>query len=381
MDTRKIQRAASRSKQLVLVILMLGWLAQGLLPRQAQAQTGPLCFSVPSITNCIEGRFRQYWEQNGGLPVFGYPITAAREEVNPETGKTYLTQWFERNRFELHPEIPPPYDVLLGRLGDDRLKQQHRDWRAFPPGQMQPGCLWFAETRHSVCAAFKGYWENHGLRDPGLNRFAQALALFGLPLSEPQMETSTNGEQFLTQWFERARFELHPNNPPAFQVLLGLLGDELRPPTPLPASMCLNLQTLPPQQFPGPTFSLGGLTFTNPRDQNGQPEPLELVDRPEDRDGKPELNVGFSQDQGGFRPLFVDFPAATFPNGVTEASVELQHFARATILALDNAGKVLDTVPQPNSKTRAFLTLHGPGIHRLQLNIVETLVYSICWVP
>ncbi len=35
------------------------------------------CFNVPGITNCIEGRFRAYWEQNGGLAVFGYPITAA----------------------------------------------------------------------------------------------------------------------------------------------------------------------------------------------------------------------------------------------------------------------------------------------------------------
>jgi TolB protein len=32
----------------------------------------------------------------------------------------------------------------------------------------------------------------------------------------------------LTQWFERARFEWHPNNPAEFKVLLGRLGDEVR---------------------------------------------------------------------------------------------------------------------------------------------------------
>ncbi len=32
----------------------------------------------------------------------------------------------------------------------------------------------------------------------------------------------------LTQWFERARFEYHPSNPAAYQVLLGRLGAELR---------------------------------------------------------------------------------------------------------------------------------------------------------
>jgi hypothetical protein len=38
------------------------------------------------------------------------------------------------------------------------------------------------------------------------------------------------------QWFERARFELHPENPRPYDVLLGLLGNELRgapqPPAP-----------------------------------------------------------------------------------------------------------------------------------------------------
>jgi hypothetical protein len=34
----------------------------------------------------------------------------------------------------------------------------------------------------------------------------------------------------LTQWFERARFEWHPNKPDEFKVLLGLLGREIGPP-------------------------------------------------------------------------------------------------------------------------------------------------------
>ena len=40
------------------------------------------------------------------------------------------------------------------------------------------------------------------------------------------------------QWFERARFELHPEHKPPYNVLLGLLGNELRasipPPQPTP---------------------------------------------------------------------------------------------------------------------------------------------------
>jgi hypothetical protein len=41
--------------------------------------------------------------------------------VNATNGKTYTVQYFERNRFESHPENQPPYDVLLGLLGRDYL--------------------------------------------------------------------------------------------------------------------------------------------------------------------------------------------------------------------------------------------------------------------
>ena len=59
--------------------------------------------------------------------------------------------------------------------------------------------------------------------------FDESLALFGMPLSEPVMETNpTDGKQYLTQHFERARFEFHPENAGTqYEVLLGLLGREL----------------------------------------------------------------------------------------------------------------------------------------------------------
>ena len=230
-----------RRQSVVISVLLLA--STLLIPRFAVAQSSPLCFNVPGITNCIEGRFREYWEQNGGLAVFGYPISAAAQQQTPEG--TFLTQYFERNRFEYHPEKARPYDVLLGRLGDDRLKQQGRNWFSFPKGQQTQGCLWFAETGHSVCdqeagVGFRSYWESHGLQDPALDRYARSLALFGMPLSEPAMETNAAGDTVVTQWFERARLEYHPGNPRDLKVLLGLLGNETRaapapqPPAPQP---------------------------------------------------------------------------------------------------------------------------------------------------
>src|SRR4051812_21184129 len=72
----------------------------------------------------VSGKFLEYWKANGGLATYGYPITAAKFEVDSETGKTFLTQWFERNRFELHPEnAGTKYEVLLGLLGKDLRRE------------------------------------------------------------------------------------------------------------------------------------------------------------------------------------------------------------------------------------------------------------------
>ncbi len=220
---------------IVLSVLSMGWLLPSARPAAALV-SNRLCFDA--VSDCIEGRFREYWQQNGGLPVFGYPISPARAEVNPDTGATYLTQWFERNRFELHPENSAPYDVLLGRLGDEALRQTGINWRSFPQADgAQSGCLWFAETRHTVCdqaagLGFKTYWEQHGLEFDGKAgpSYAESLALFGLPLSEPHIETNAEGDTVLTQWFERARFEWHPQEADAFKVLLGLLGKQVYAP-------------------------------------------------------------------------------------------------------------------------------------------------------
>ncbi len=50
----------------------------------------------------------------------GFPISEALQERAAD-GKTYTVQYFERARFELHPENAPPYDVLLGHLGRQAL--------------------------------------------------------------------------------------------------------------------------------------------------------------------------------------------------------------------------------------------------------------------
>jgi hypothetical protein len=46
----------------------------------------------------------------------GYPLTAVRWD-QLEDGHWYQVQYFERARFEYHPENQAPYNVLLGQFG------------------------------------------------------------------------------------------------------------------------------------------------------------------------------------------------------------------------------------------------------------------------
>lgn len=208
----------------IFIVGLLALLA--FTPTYAQPAFDSVTFPETGYT--VSGRFLEYWQAHGGLPVFGFPIT------NQSTENNRAVQYFERARFELHPENTPPYDVLLGRLGDEILQRQGIDWRTQPnsPGPVA-GCYYFELTKHNVCnqqvgVGFLQYWVEHGLEFDGKpgKSYAESLALFGLPLTEPYQYTNSSGDTVQTQWFERARFEWHPNNPNAYKVLLGRLGAE-----------------------------------------------------------------------------------------------------------------------------------------------------------
>ena len=73
-------------------------------------------------------------------------------------------------------------------------------------------------------------WHNLGGPESGDRGMSlrESLALFGYPVLEAQMETIDSGHRVLTQWFERGRFEYHPQNPAASQVLLWRRGANIR---------------------------------------------------------------------------------------------------------------------------------------------------------
>jgi murein DD-endopeptidase MepM/ murein hydrolase activator NlpD len=176
----------------------------------APTTSDPNRIYFPDTGHYLSAGFRYYWLQNGGLPQFGLPLSEEYREVNPIDGKIYTVQYFERARFEYHPEHKgTPYEVELGLLG-----VQATTGRIFPPASVQtstPTRYYFRETRHTLSAGFKRYWDTHG-----------GLSIFGFPISE---EITEGG--YTVQYFERARFEYHPENEGTpYEVLLGLLGTD-----------------------------------------------------------------------------------------------------------------------------------------------------------
>ncbi|HET6312790.1 MAG TPA: hypothetical protein VFH60_03060 [Chloroflexia bacterium] len=169
----------------------------------------------PLVGHTLRGAFRDYWQGHGGLPQFGYPITEEFREVSPTDGRAYAVQYFERARFEYHPENVPPYNVLLGLLGRTVTAGREHE-QPFVPAQPSgaPGTLYFKETGHNMAQEFSSYWREHG-----------GLPVYGYPISEPFPELSrTDGKTYLVQYFERNRLEWHPELPDPYKVSLGLLG-------------------------------------------------------------------------------------------------------------------------------------------------------------
>jgi WD40 repeat protein len=201
----------------ILVLVSLGlWCA----PTPAAAAE---CVTFPETGRRICDRFLEYWRQNGGLSQQGLPLTDLFDEVNPTDGKTYKTQYFERARFELHPDNAAPYEVLLGLLGLEQFAPRYPGVLTPVPGDPFAGdigdrqCERFDATNETVCGPFLRYWHKHG-----------GLAQQGYPISPVFLETNlADGKQYPTQYFERARFEYHPENANTpYAVLLGHLGRE-----------------------------------------------------------------------------------------------------------------------------------------------------------
>lgn len=188
----------------LLVLLTVAVLLGSAPTAPAQAQ-GKIYF--PQTGHFLGGAFRSYWERNGGVELFGYPVSP--EFVRNADGR--VAQYFERARFELDV-VNNNAVISLGLVGREYLAATGQGFPPVAPVRA-PGLRFFPETGHTLRGEFRNFWERRG-----------GLARFGYPISEELVQQLDDGRNYLVQYFERARFELVGN-----RVRLGLLGSFLVP--------------------------------------------------------------------------------------------------------------------------------------------------------
>jgi hypothetical protein len=97
----------------------------------------------PETGHTLRGLFKSFWEQRGGLSIFGYPLS---EEITEQLsdGRNYTVQYFERARFELAGG-----QVRLGLLGSTLAPCQRKP--GLPPNNPPDGPV--AEGDPAECAS------------------------------------------------------------------------------------------------------------------------------------------------------------------------------------------------------------------------------------
>ena len=188
-----LPRKLSLSVVFLLAILLFGW-----APAQAQKQDSQY---FPDTGHWVTGEFLAFYQKASSPQlVYGNPITDAFQD--PLTGLT--VQYFQRARFELHIEAREGDRVQLTNLGT----------LLYVPGQPvslsmdSAACRYFPQQKHSLCYAFLSFFDQYG-----------GVAQFGNPISDIEKQ-----DNIYVQYFERARFEWHPELSSGQRVSISDLG-------------------------------------------------------------------------------------------------------------------------------------------------------------
>jgi hypothetical protein len=101
-------------------VFATSYTGQGLAP-VAPVPSTPARLYFPQTRHTLQGDMLRYWQNHGGLAVFGAPLSEVVLYHNGDgSGRTYQVQWFQNARLERHPENHDPrYAILLGLLGKE----------------------------------------------------------------------------------------------------------------------------------------------------------------------------------------------------------------------------------------------------------------------
>lgn len=163
-------------------------------PSSAPSTSNDAFAYFPETGHNIGLDIKHFYDAHGGVDIFGLPLTEVFVEDDMQV------QYFERARFEIHPDLPREFRVSLTRLG-----------AYFTQGRTEPAFQWlssnpdssrqfFPESGHTLGGAFLNFWQTRG-----------DLAVFGYPVSEELVEINPfDGQPYTAQYFERVRLEYHP---------------------------------------------------------------------------------------------------------------------------------------------------------------------------
>ena len=147
----------------------------------------------------------EFWNLYQSVPdaevIFGYPITDPFVTAFPAGLEV---QYFQRARFEYHPELPEGQRVQMTPLGAYLYQAGAPSLNLTIPGACQS-----FPTGYAVCYDFLTFFDQQG-----------GVARFGNPISA--FEFLADGR--IVQYFERARFEWHPELERGQNIMLADLG-------------------------------------------------------------------------------------------------------------------------------------------------------------
>ena len=149
----------------------------------------------------VTGDFlKTYRSISDPLRIFGLPIT----DSFTDSTLGLQVQYFEKVRFELHPEAHPDLRVQISNLGF---------WTYQPgaeisnQGRTQP-CRTYTETGYAVCFDFLEFFDDYG-----------GVAQFGYPISSLE-----DRDGRIVQYFYKARLEWRPEMPFGQRVVVSDIG-------------------------------------------------------------------------------------------------------------------------------------------------------------
>lgn len=149
----------------------------------------------------VTGEFlKTYRSVSDPLRIYGLPIS----DIFTDSTTGLQIQYFEKARFELHPDAHPDLRVQLSNLGYLTYKPGPR---ISNQGRTQP-CRTYPETGYAVCFDFLEFFDEYG-----------GVAQFGYPISNLE-----DRDGRIVQYFNKTRFEWRPEMPTGQRVVVSDLG-------------------------------------------------------------------------------------------------------------------------------------------------------------